>query len=573
MITMIPPYLGEQIKSNAEKKMYQVLQDLQLKNVYVLHSLGLPKHQSKIYGEIDFVVVCELGVACLEIKGGRVECMDGRWFFTDRYGVEREKPEGPFSQVVGNMFSLRNILKEKFPNNPHMKNVLVAAGVVFPDIEFKSRSEEIIPEIIYDRSTDNITDYMKNVFAYWAERQHREPSKLSPADIKEIVKYLRGDFCFLPSLSARLDEVEEKLVRLTKEQAGIMDALSQNDHLLIEGNAGTGKTLLAVDFSRKQAAKGKKVLYLTYNKNLAHNVAKQLEETDNLKIINIHALFGEIVEVDVKQMMENPQTYFAEILPEEVCDYLANQPKKQLEDSQYDLLVLDEGQDILKPIYMVCLDYLLRGGFEKGHWAVFYDAKQNIYNPEFEEGFDYIKSYANTQFSLFINCRNTVQIGTYSSKLSGVDLGEFIRENGEEVRRISYEGTEDFKKQLIYILKKLKKGKVKMSDIVFLAPKRYENSMLKETEIQVNILDDNFDSTIDLPVYSTIQGFKGLDAKVVILTGVDSIRPENFSRFLYIAGTRARTLLYIVGSKEFWKNHGGDGGDISTDEKKMSEMS
>ena len=74
MPVYIPPYLGEEIKSNAEIKIYRALQDLNLKNAYVLHSLGLPKHNIKIYGEIDFVVVCELGIACLEIKGGRIEC-------------------------------------------------------------------------------------------------------------------------------------------------------------------------------------------------------------------------------------------------------------------------------------------------------------------------------------------------------------------------------------------------------------------------------------------------------------------------------------------------------------------
>lgn len=95
MVTFIPPYMGEEIKSNAERKMYDVLQEMDLKNAYVLHSLGLPRHRSKIYGEIDFVVVCERGVACLEIKGGRVECRDGQWTFIDRYGTERQKPEGP----------------------------------------------------------------------------------------------------------------------------------------------------------------------------------------------------------------------------------------------------------------------------------------------------------------------------------------------------------------------------------------------------------------------------------------------------------------------------------------------
>ena len=29
MVTFIPPYMGEDIKSNAEKKMYDVLQDLE----------------------------------------------------------------------------------------------------------------------------------------------------------------------------------------------------------------------------------------------------------------------------------------------------------------------------------------------------------------------------------------------------------------------------------------------------------------------------------------------------------------------------------------------------------------
>lgn len=396
---------------------------------------------------------------------------------------------------------------------------------------------------------------MERVFDYWKARQHREPSKLSPSDIKEIVNYLRGDFCYIPTLSSRLDDVETKLVRLTNEQAQIMDALAMNDHLLIEGNAGTGKTLLAVDFSRKQADKGQKVLYLTYNKNLAHNVDKQLGGQDNLKIINIHALFGELVPVDLSQLQENPQNYFSEILPENVYDYLGSLSQSDLEELQYDLLVLDEGQDILKPIYLYSLDYLLKGGFEKGHWAVFYDRKQNIYNPEYEDGMEFLKSYVNTQFRLFVNCRNTVQIGTYSSKLSGVELTDFIRENGEDVQKISYEDEYDFKTQVQAILKNLKKEKIDMKEVAFLAPKRYQNSMLGKAGIEVNELGDDFDASIDLPIYGTIQGFKGLDAKIVIITEVDNIRPENFSRFLYIAGTRARTLLYVVASREFWKQH------------------
>ena len=555
MITFIPPYMGEEVKSNAERKMYDALQQLELKNAYVLHSLGLPRHQSKIYGEIDFVVVCERGVACLEIKGGRVECRDGRWFFTDRYGVEREKTEGPFAQVIGNMFSLREILKQKFQTSPHMKNVLVASGVAFPDITFKSASQEIIPEMIYDRTSTDIMEYIKGVFDYWQGRQHQEPAKLPPAEIKRIVEYLRGEFVFIPSLNDRLSDVENRLVRLTYEQAQIMEALAQNEHLLIEGNAGTGKTLLAVNFARKQAEMGKKVLYLTFNKNLSNNVQRQLGNYENLMVINIHALFGAYVSVDMAKMRENPQRYFAEDLPDAFYEFITGRSETELEALQYDLLVMDEGQDIVKPNYLYSLDALLKGGLEKGNWAVFYDEKQNIYNPEYQDGMDILQSYSVTRFRLFVNCRNTVQIGTYSSKASGVDLGEFIRENGEEVQKISYTDELDFQKKIKTVVKNLKGEKVAMKDIAFLAPKKYQNSLLKSVDIPVNELGDHFDENMDAPVYATIQGFKGLDSKVVILFDVDNIREDSFSRFIYIAGTRARTLLYIVGSQEFWKRH------------------
>lgn len=557
MVTFIPPYMGEEIKSNAERKMYDVLQELNLKNAYVLHSLGLPRHRSKIYGEIDFVVVCERGVACLEIKGGRVECRNGQWTFIDRYGTERVKPEGPFAQVTGNMFSLRDILKRHFEGNPHMRNILMASGVVFPDITFHSDSQEIIPEIIYDRTTEDISGYLNRVFDYWQQRQHREPSKLSPSDIREIVQFLRADFCFIPSLNDRLEQVEQKLVRLTKEQAQLMQALGMNDHLIVEGGAGTGKTLLAAEYARRQLEQGDRVLYLTYNKNLAHHVMRSLPESGQLKVVNIHALFGEYISVDVEELKKDPQNYFAQVLPERFYDYISDKmaTDPEAEKMQYDVLIMDEGQDILKPLYLYSLDCLLKGGLNLGRWAVFYDEKQNIYNPEYQEGMDILRSYPHTKFRLFVNCRNTVQIGTYSAKASGVTFAEFMRENGEEVGKVSYQDEKEFSAKIREILKTLREGKVSAGDITFLSPKRYQNSKLAAMKTKVNELNDNFQPDPAVPVYATIQGFKGLDAKVVILCDVEALRNETFSQYIYLAGTRARTLLYIVGSTEFWEKH------------------
>ncbi|MCD8052838.1 MAG: NERD domain-containing protein [Lachnospiraceae bacterium] len=546
MVTFIPPYIGEEIKSSAEKKMFDILGNLDMKHAYVLHSLGLPKHHTKIYGEIDFVVVCDRGIACLEIKGGRVDCRGGIWYFTDRYGVEREKSEGPFAQVTGNMFSLRTSLKNRFPDNRHMKNVLMACGVVFPDISFTASSEEIIPEIVYDRRTPDITGYIQQIFDYWENRQHKETSKLSPSDMEMIVSYLRGEFTFIPRLGDRLESVERRLIRLTAEQAQLMEALSLNEHLLIEGSAGTGKTLLAVDFAVKRAQAGDRVLFLTYNKNLSNDIHRQTQETANLKVINIHALFGEYVEVDAKTLQENPQNYFSEILPEAFYEYIKNISETERSSLQYDLIVMDEGQDIIRPVYLHSLDYLLKNGLENGRWAVFYDGKQNIYNPEYPDGMELLLSLPCTKFRLFVNCRNTVQIGTYTSEVSGIAAGDYIREIGEEVQKIIYTGEADFRKQIKKILNVFRTENVAMQDVTFLSPKRYVNSRLSAAAISVADISGGEDAGPELPHFATIQGFKGLDSKIVILVDVEDIREEQYAQFMYIAATRARTLLYVV---------------------------
>ena len=209
---------------------------------------------------------------------------------------------------------------------------------------------------------------------------------------------------------------------------------------------------------------------------------------------------------------------------------------------------MDEGQDILKPNYLYSLDYLLKGGFEHGHWAIFYDEKQNIYNPEYQDGMDLLLSYHCTKFRLFVNCRNTIQIGTYCSKASGVELKEFLKENGEEVQIVTYSNDMDFEKQVKEILKMLRSEGVEMSDVTFLAPKKHKNSKLFEAGIKVNELGSGMDER-GLPKFSTIQGYKGLDSKIIILCDVEGIHADIYSKLIYIAATRARTLLYIVKSE------------------------
>ncbi|MBO4699687.1 NERD domain-containing protein [bacterium] len=539
----IPPFIGSEIKSGAESRMFEALKKFRMENAYILHSLGLPRHANKIYGEIDFVVICARGVACLEIKGGTVKRHGGKWIYKRKDGRETVKSESPFAQAVGNMCSLREELAKRFAGDPELGNVPVACGVIFPDIVFNDRSQEVIPEIIYDKNGRGITGYINRIFDYWINRRGCGEKILSEENICEIKDFLRGDFCFVPMLSDRLDDIESGLVRLTKEQWRVMSALSENDRLMIEGTAGTGKTLLALDFAGKKAAQSQKVLYLTYNKNLAANLQRKAGGVPNLEIINIHALFGRYVEVDSGMIADDPDRYFSEILPLEFRKHLDSLPGGGLADMQYDVFVVDEGQDVVNPVYLNAVDPLLKGGLEQGKWVLFYDKNQNIYNPEYQNGLNQLLKYNTTKFQLFTNCRNTAQIASYCEEASGIKLCECIVDNGEKVREIRFKNDDDFKARVTKIINELKAGGVKCCDIMFLSPKRYQNSVL--ARVGVAVAESNAENSGD-PCFSTIQSFKGLDSKVVVLCDLELIPEENYSKFIYIAATRARTLLYVM---------------------------
>lgn len=541
----IPPYIGRDVKSGAEKKIFEALKKFKMENAYILHSLGLPRHAGKVYGEVDFVVICARGVACLEIKGGSVERNNGVWIYRGKNGSVTKKTESPFAQANGNMFTLKNELCRRFADDPKLSNVPVACGVIFPDIKFCDQSQESIPEIVFDAGSRSITAYINKIFDYWMKRRGEKPKEtLSADEIVMIKDFMRGNFRFIPALSDRLDAVEESLFRLTDDQAVIMDALSENERLMIEGAAGTGKTVLALDFALKTALKGKRVLYITFNKNLVSSLQRRVEPMTNPEIINIHALFGRYVEVDRAMISSDHDRYFSEILPQEFRRYLDLKPEAELQAMKYDLLVMDEGQDVVSPAYLKALSPLLKGGLEQGRWVLFYDENQNIYNSEYRKGMELLSSCSVTKFKLSTNCRNTIQIGEYCSKASGIKLNAFLKEDGEQVREVQYRGDAEFKEKLTEILNRLERGGVRNSDITLLSAKRYQNSILARTGFEVSETGAPDDS--GKPVFSTIQSFKGLDSKVVILCGLDDIPEENYSKFIYIAATRARTLLYVL---------------------------
>ena len=95
-----------------------------------------------------------------------------------------------------------------------------------------------------------------------------------------------------------LDDANAQLLTLTEEQFVVLDMLGGEDRVLIEGPAGSGKTVLAAEAVRRAARSGNRVLFTCYNKLLAEQLKQSLEsefEADRVEVCTLHGLFTKMI--------------------------------------------------------------------------------------------------------------------------------------------------------------------------------------------------------------------------------------------------------------------------------------
>lgn len=275
MAHMIPPALSDEIKSAAERRIFDLLRgDPETKDWIVLHSLGLSRHETKRYGELDFVILVPEGaIVCLEIKGGRISCRDGIWETLNRYDKPIRLKESPFQQAQSGMFALRKIIEERAEDGKRLANLAFGYGVVLPDTDWNGGGTDHESWQIFDRSfVGPISLYIKGIVANNADVAARF-ARPTARDVAQLRQFLRPDFESKISPIGQVERAESEQLRLTEEQYQFLDALEGNDRLVVEGAAGTGKTLLALEAARRAAAQGKRVLLLCYNRLLGQWIA------------------------------------------------------------------------------------------------------------------------------------------------------------------------------------------------------------------------------------------------------------------------------------------------------------
>ena len=550
MARMLPPEMGDQVKSRAEVKIFELCKQDLGPEYTVLHSLGIAGREGKPWSEIDFVVVGPPGVFCIEVKGGRIARRDGMWHFTDGSDNTNTRREGPFDQAAGGAAQIHKFL---INSDSTLSNVAVGSGVAMPDCKFDARGPDVEFKILFDERNlaDPFSKFIRRLTDYWhgrLEQQGKRLLTLNQATVNRIVSLLRGDFDIRPSLKTRIGYVKDDLLKLTEEQFKVLDTIEENPRVLVQGGAGTGKTLLALEEARRRGKGGERVFFACLGGHLADSLKSLVSDIPEIEVIDLGRFMRETVaEAGLTDMVPSAAPEFLErtFYPETCLDALMTLDRLE----EFDCVIVDEGQDLMWPAYLDIFDAILKGGLKNGSWKVFFDGTQNIKNGINAEGFKKLTDCHPTRTSLSINCRNSLQIATATHLMSGIPVVKTLKADGPDVNNYYYNDSDHQRKMVNNALNRLLSEKLEPSRICILGPKSFTESLVCDglPSTTVRIVPDAVASLPNSKMvrYSTIKDFKGLDADAVLLVDMEDFQSDQ-SRFeLYVAGTRACAFLEV----------------------------
>ena len=558
MTRMLPPTIHSSVQSRAERRIYEVIRDAPNTDHWIcLHSLGLAHHERKRRAEIDFVLLTQHGVFVLEVKGGKISRRNGIWYTEGRNG-EHPLHESPFDQASSAMFELARNVREHFQGKP-LANTLFGYGVVMPDVTFEDTGPESDPRSVFDRRDlqKPFSAYVDRLAEFARQADPRPRNALNRARIDELADFLRGDFDLVPTMDAIIDDTRTQLAELTREQRGVLDAIDQSPRLLVDGGAGTGKTLLAIEAARRLAREGQRVLFLTYNKLLAARLtsaAAAEEYAGELVVRNVHRHFHDVVKAsplaeELEQKFDPDKSETFDVLLPEYAELAAADSA----EGMFDALVIDEAQDLLTTRNLNALSEMLHGGLDEGRWYAFLDTRDQalVYARAEQAALDRLRQHGVIQ-RLVINCRNTRPIARQTSLLSGSRRRSEARVGGPPVEFIPYREQSGWAGNLERVINDLRREGVSPGQVSVLLARRPAPPQAKALErLGVEALDDEKvpalgSNALDCMTWSTVSGFKGLENDAVILVGVDNVEKDWFRGIIYVGMSRARTRLYVV---------------------------
>lgn len=538
---------GLEIKSNAERKLYEQF-SLQLGNNFsVFYSVGwIGIREGRVRpsdGETDFIIVNPyMGILILEVKGGIIGFNDSIGWYSIRNDGSSINIKDPFEQAKSNKYDLIR----KIESLPDWYRGLPTIGhaVAFPDgnVDISDLGLSAPQEIVLlSQDLPDLDNWVRKCFEFWAKG-----NMVTFGEGKfDIVKnLLRKSWLMREPRMGEEIELERTLInKFTDDQMMVLDLLSFQPRAAIRGCAGSGKTVLARQKAIKLAKEGFTTLLTCYNRNLADDLNRTTGNIPRLTIMNFHALCQNYAGLtgfsETEKWNPSASDFFDEIMPEA----LAVASEFDSGKLKFDAIVVDEGQDF-DPSWWLALEILLKDQ-DNGIFYVFYDDNQKLY--ERPQGLP-VKTIP---VPLGRNCRNTRTIHEIVEKFYRSDIKiKAIGPQGRDIIRHYYADNQEVRKILTEILSRLiYVENIDNQDIVILSPSGMHQEPLSSVGIAgvFRLVDSNQPGLNEIYT-TTIRLFKGLEKPVVIL-----LIPEDFTmlnEMVYVGSSRATAHLELIISSD-----------------------
>lgn len=497
-------------------------------------------------GQADLVVLAPgQGMVVVEVKGSRRIWVDddGRWYREDPRGTRVLVAKPPPLQAMGNMHQIAGVVAKKggWPAFPGRYSWIVA----YP---FGQANQ--LPAL-YDDSTlitrRQMHDLHRRVRLALERRGNDRRGAEFTADIaKEAGRILTSQPFVVDQVDTPSDVREHaaQIDQLTRQQFAALRGVFEFTKVAVTGPAGSGKTLLAIWRLMALLEAGKRALYVCYNKDLAAILRRRNPEAEDA-IVHVDSLFRGLLPAASRRPVPSMATkYFREELPSDVFELASG----LREEEKYDAIIVDEGQDF-SDYQLLALNELQKA--EGGQWLIFSDRNQDIFKPGSQD-----EVGAEVVFKLYYNCRNTVEINDATNRyvqardriasMPGMPLGEAprveLRGKGVATANMVWEIARDWATE---------------NGVVVLSPYTLEKSSMAGSASGHGMSLTSDLGAIGVPgkvYFSTIRGFKGIEAPAVILIDVDIPREGEASPLrredLYVACTRPTARLAVVTSSQ-----------------------
>ena len=523
MANIYPEVVNDFHSSYGEFQIFEALKKLP-SDWYIYHSLNWQKRNNNgkiTWGEADFVIFNkQYGILVIEVKSGGISFFKRKWLQQRLDNNEINEMKNPFNQANRSKYKLIDEIDYKLQ---YGERCFIDKAVWFPSVTLNDINLANLPLeynkrlILTKESLNNPLESIISIYNYYNSIKF---TRLSEQSENIILNILMPEFNLIPSASNIKNETNYIFYQLTNEQKKVLDFISEQQTVAIQGAAGTGKTFIAVEQAKRLSEKHK-ILFLCFNKYLYLHLSNKCE-FKNVDYYNIHTFLSNYSSLDLST--------------DENCLKVLKQI--DLVSMNYDVIIIDEAQDINEKILNYLYEFCIENNF---YYYLFYDKHQMLYQNKLPKCLEYF----DCKLTLNKNCRNTLKILHTINSVFNIKTDA----NGFSVNGIM--PTLYFNKDTIPLINEIIEKYINEgfyeSDITILTLTTESYSCLKDAEYigKYKISKERNNKNV---FFTSSKKFKGLESNIIIVVDFDSNKygDYEYQKNLYVSISRARQRLSII---------------------------